>query len=208
MKKMTIRQFAIGCGCLFSSCFLGAAAAYAGDSELTVIFPVPTSSMNFPENIYCFDKTNFRGGLANATLDHAMVIPGSDQLKTGDVFVGFRLKSNPDVVLLKSSFPDHWSSYDGTGEPVAYQANISLLPVSLINIIKQPVDLRAYAGDGEVLVGYGLRTGPDATLKDSFQDMLANRRYSVIWHLDPQSHVQSLCLHVTGLHYDQTMATQ
>lgn len=188
MNKMTIQKYRIGRSILFLLYALGAPASYALD-------------MTFPDAYYCFDQFALRGNLANTTLDYTMVIPKEDQLKVGDVFVGFRLKSSPSVMWLES-YTDSWSLYDGNGEPVAYLPNSPLPPVLQINIIGQPTDLTAYSGDGEVLVGYGRRVGPDATMRDSFQDMVANQHYSVIWEVGPQSMGSTrLCLNVTGLSY-------
>lgn len=155
-----------------------------------------------PATEFCLDQLILRGSLAHTTLDYILVIPSEDQLKKGDVFVGFRRKSNPDVIWLKSSSSDNWSVYDGSGEPVAFQQSNQLPPLIQLNILQQPTDLTAYAFDGQIVVGYGRRNWSDATIKDSFQDMVTSKHYSVIWEvMEPKVFPTKLCLNATGLRY-------
>ncbi len=54
---------------------------------------------------------------------------------------------------------------------------------------------------GEFLVGYGLRRNAAATINDSFQDMVSNQRYSVVWAIGPppQQAYTIICLTTTQI---------
>lgn len=157
-------------------------------------------NMSFPDSPYCFDKLVVRGNPAHTTLDYVLVIPNEeDQQKVGDIFVGFRRKSNPDTLWLQGFF-DSWSLYDSSKDPVAVLSTSSLPPVLQLNIINIPVDLTAFLGDGEVLVGYGRRTNTSSGIKDSFDDMVASKHYSVVWVVSSQrAGSERLCLNATGI---------
>lgn len=173
------------------TCLFGCSLSYAAQD---VVFPTNTE--------FCLDQLVRRGSLSHTTLDYILVVPNEDQLKNGDVFVGFRRKSNPNVIWLKSSYPDNWSVYDGSGDPLAFQQATQLSPLSQLNILQQPTDLTAYSSDGQILVGYGRRTSSGATVKDSFQDMVTTQHYSVIWEvMEPMVFPTKLCLSTTGLRY-------
>lgn len=157
--------------------------------------------MEFPSAYYCFDQFVLRGGLTNTTLDYTIVIPPDDQLKVGDVFVAFRLKSNATKLWLRTASGE-WSIYDGSENPKAYLENTALPPILQLNILNQPTDLTDYSGDGELYVGYGRRLRTNASIEDSYQDMVESRHYYEIWTVGSQSEVsQRLCLNVTGLNY-------
>ncbi len=163
---------------------------------------------------YCVARSEWRGGLSQATFDHHLSIAGNDQFKNGDVFVGFRLRSRPDTLWL-SEGGGKWSVYDASKDPVAYYIQgtdlqpvlpssilplpTELQPVMRISIIPQPTNLTAFSGDGELLVGYGLRNNTAATVKDSFQDMVNNHRFSVVWSIGaPLEHLGPICLTITA----------
>jgi hypothetical protein len=160
---------------------------------------------------YCFAQSEWRGGMSQATFDHHLTVAGNDQFKDGDVFVGFRLKSRPDTLWL-SEGGGKWSVYDADTGPVAYYIEGGDLPASAIpqptvlqpvmrmSIIPQPMDLTEFSGDGELLVGYGLRNSATATVKDSFQDMVNNQRFSVAWVVGaPLETTGLICLTTTEM---------
>jgi hypothetical protein len=136
----------------------------------------------------CFSQSEAQGGLNQLTFDHYLILAAADQFKNGDVFVGFRLRSRLDLLWLSQS-GGIWSTYNA--DPVAYYSG-ELQPIMRTSIIPQPMDLTMFSGDGELLVGYGLRNSAAATVKDSFQDMVSNQRYRVVW-------VIGAALETTGL---------
>ncbi|MGZ5051966.1 MAG: hypothetical protein ACXWF8_04705 [Methylobacter sp.] len=157
-------------------CLLTIAVAHAGN--ITTVFTTPTE--------YCFEQTVLRGDLDKTTLDYNLIIDTNDQFKNGNVFVGFRRRSQPDALWLSNG--TSWSAYD-SGNPVDVYANSyltrygSLQPVMHLPIIYLPQDLTAFAGDGEIWVGYGLRNSATETVKDAYQDMINNQRYKMIWSI-------------------------
>jgi hypothetical protein len=167
-----------------------------------------TTTSTFAEPVqYCFNQIELRGELNQTTLDYHLVVAADDQFKNGDVFVGFRLKSKPNVLWL-AQFGGEWSAaaYDGSGDPAAYSTGLQLQPVMYLTIFRQPMDLTAFSRDGELLVGYGVRKNEAATVKDSFQDMVSNKRYSVIWEISPEPPQSGhICLTTTEMSFDDGM---
>ena len=50
---------------------------------------------------YCFPQTSVRSELGKfdkVILDHNLIVNEQDHFKSGDIFVGFRRKSQPDIV--------------------------------------------------------------------------------------------------------------
>jgi hypothetical protein len=160
---------------LVLACLLGASASLANSVE-------PTEPSE-----YCFEQSELRGGLTQTTFKYNLIFAAGDRNKNVDVFTGLRLKSRPDALWL-SNFRGVWSAYDANIDPIAYfqfpRLTSTVFPV---DIIPQPIDLSAFSGNGELLVGYGVRNGATTTTRDSFQDMINNQRYSVVWGHKPSS---------------------
>jgi hypothetical protein len=111
-----------------------------------------------------------------------LIIPSEDHFKTGDVFVGFRSSSQPDVLWLKDG--SQWRAYDDNEFPdMAFKGNIRLEPVIKVEVFHAPKDVTEYAGDGEIWVGSGVRQDETETKEDSFQDMINNRCYYRVWRV-------------------------
>lgn len=151
---------------------------------------------------YCFFETVLHGELTKTTLDHNLVIAENDRFKVGDVFVGFRLRSRPDELWLLTNYLA-WPKYDDSN-PIAFDpydvvSARGLQPVIPVPIIPLPLDLTAFSGDGEIWVGYGIRNNEAATVKDSFQDMLSNRRYSRVWAIGNGPVSDTICLTATQM---------
>lgn len=163
-------------------CLFGATV---GEAQTTTVFPAPVQ--------YCFPKGVLRGGLSQTTLDYNFVVPAGDQLKQGHIFVGFRMRSSGNVWLYGLGA---WAAYDSAA-PVPYYSG-ELPPILPLHIIPAPTNLTSFAGDGEVLVGYGL----GATTSSSIQDMISNQRYSTIWQLGTQPLYSNICLTTTQMTED------
>lgn len=149
--------------------YMGNTAAMLPDTELNKT-TVLSSPMRF-----CFYQYEGNDDLTKTTLSYKFLVAASDHYKEGDVFVGFRQRSVPGVLWLKNGC--NGVKYDGTLQTPSYK----LQPLISLNIIPQPTDVSAFYEDGEVLVGYGLRTKAGATATDSFQEMVDNDRFSIIW---------------------------
>lgn len=130
-------------------------------------------------------------------LTHYLLVPEQDRFKAGHVFVGFRLQNQPGklwlfngsswelketaIMLNFSSDNDALRNLeDYTGREVV----VPLQPVIPIRISNYPVDVSAFVGDGELLVGYGLSsTGDDNLGQEAFDEMMANNRFWRIWRV-------------------------
>lgn len=150
---------------------------------------ITASELDEPETL-CFDKTIARGDLSQRTFDYNFVVNEEDFGKRGLVFVGFRLRSNPDKVLLMHGYSEinsrGWTEYV-PGQLLPEGAGIWLSAVNQIDILHTPTNLSEFEDDGEILVGYGLRIYEDDSNEDIFQEMLLNERFSVVHRLGEQS---------------------
>lgn len=64
---------------------------------------------------------------------------------------------------------------------LAQHSSFDELPLVIpISVFVNPANVSAAAGDGEILVGYGLRSEGESP-DDSLDEMLLNKRYSVLW---------------------------
>ncbi len=150
---------------------------------------------------YCFSSSEGYAELTRATYTYYLTTAQADHYKDGDIFVGFRLRSQPTTVWLlgKSDIPNDvhsWRVYDAVS-PARYLSG-SLQPVTRMAILG-PTDISSLALDGEVWVGYGLRPQPGATVRDSFQEMLNSNRYSVVWVVGTESGWNHICLKATEM---------
>lgn len=133
---------------------------------------------------YCFEQTSQRGGLDRTILEHHLIVPPEDHFKPGEVFVGFRRKSEPDKLWLYGIWRD-WIDFDDNQYlyPKAFIPVSKLEPVIEVPIFLDPTDVTEFAGDGEIWVGYGLRKDETSTEEDAFQDMMSNHRYYRLWQI-------------------------
>ncbi|MBF6650177.1 hypothetical protein [Methylobacter sp. BlB1] len=158
-----------------TTCLLSAAISQA-DPKYTTVFSEPVE--------YCFEQTSLRGGLDRAILEHHLIVPPEDHFKLGEVFVGFRRKSEPDKLWLYGIF-GNW--IDSNDTQYIYSRSVysmrKLEPVIDVSIFLDPTDVTEFVGDGEIWVGYGLRKDESATEEDSFQDMMDNQRYYRLWQI-------------------------
>lgn len=99
--------------------------------------------------------------------------------------MGFRRKSQPDMIWLTDG--DEWvnANNDNT-TPKNYPVILpngdgTLQPVMPITLSREPIDVSAFVGDGEVWVGYGLKEA--GASEKSYVDMISNRRFSKIWDI-------------------------
>ncbi len=201
--KSFIRQLMLG-GMLTAVCLLKATVSQATSLPTLTVFETPTQ--------YCFDQSEWRGGLEHATFDYHLIFAEEDRSKSVDVFVGFRLRSRPEAIWL-SDFAGVWTMYDPNTDPAAYYRSSEIVATKITHVyaIQQPMDLTAVSGDGELLVGYGIRNNTAVTTKDSFQEMVSSQRYSVVWSIGPELLPPgwSICLTATEMRLsDGTVTTQ
>ncbi|WP_442499501.1 hypothetical protein [Methylobacter sp. sgz302048] len=178
-----------------TTCLLSAAISQA-EPKYTTVFSEPVE--------YCFEQTSLRGGLDRTILEHHLIVPPEDHFKLGDVFVGFRRKSEPDKLWLYGIF-GNW--IDSNDTQYIYSRSVysmqKLEPVIDASIFLDPTDVTEFVGDGEIWVGYGLRKGKTSTEEDSFQEMMDNQRYYRLWQIGGSIEKNStVCLTATQMEED------
>lgn len=135
---------------------------------------------------YCFPQTSVRSELGKfdkVILDHNLIVNEQDHFKSGDIFVGFRRKSQPDILWLLTNGTSWLNASDNSvTTSKAHSGYAKLQPVIPITLSHEPIDVSAYVGDGEVWVGYGLRSEGE-TWEKSYQEMINNRRFNKIWEI-------------------------
>jgi len=161
---------------------LGFAVAFPVTAQNTTVFSAPMQ--------YCFRQLEWSGDLSKVTLKYNLIVEPQHHFKEGDVFIGFRHLTRSGVGwdaiwLLGRRVSDiepltGWYNYVPNQEPPVFFRG-PLQPVIPATILSQPLDLTAWNNEGDLLVGYGLRTTSGATAADSFQEMLDNKRYHTAW---------------------------
>lgn len=135
---------------------------------------------------YCFPQTSVRSELGKfdkVILDHNLIVNEQDHFKSGYIFVGFRRKSQPDILWLLTNGTSWLNASDNSvTTSKAHSGYVKLQPVIPITLSHEPIDVSAYVGDGEVWVGYGLRAGGE-TWEKSYEEMISNRRFNKIWEI-------------------------
>lgn len=132
---------------------------------------------------YCFDQFSARGNYSNLIIDYNLLIDENSLYKAGDIFVGAGLKSDPLSLFLSNAFD--WEDYSQNMDmPTSYRRYLEFPQLVPISVFRDPQDLSAAIGDGEIWVGYGLRP-ENGTSKDSFEDMIEKKRYKLIWSSTP-----------------------
>ncbi|MEF3076727.1 hypothetical protein V2P20_17010 [Methylobacter sp. Wu1] len=179
-----------------STTSLLSAAISQADPKYTTVFSEPVE--------YCFEQTSLRGGLDRAILEHHLIVPPEDHFKLGEVFVGFRRKSEPDKLWLYGLFRDWIDSDDNQYlYPKAFIPVSKLEPVMEVPIFLDPIDVTEFVGDVEIWVGYGLRKDETSTEEDAFQDMMNNQRYYRLWQIGGSIEKNStVCLTTTQMEED------
>ena len=192
-------KFFIRSWTLFSvstTCLLSTAISQA-EPKYTTVFSEPME--------YCFEQTSLRGGLDRTILEHHLIVAPEDHFKAGEVFVGFRRKSEPDKLWLYSSW-GAWS--DSDDDQFLYSKSVysmqKLEPVINVSIFLDPTDVTEFVGDGEIWVGYGLRKDEiEAPDEVAFQDMMDNQRYYRLWQIGGSIEKNStICLTTTQMEED------
>jgi hypothetical protein len=142
----------------------------------------------------CFSQTSLRAEpnkFNSIMLDHYLIVSKEHHFKRGLVFVGFRLKSQPDALWLFDG--TNWvkrSDFDSLTAFIPNEYNRlptgQLQPVMPTFVSSYPIDVSSYVGDGELWVGYGL-SSETRTSQESFDEMMSNGRSRLIWEIgNPQ----------------------
>lgn len=164
------------------------------EAETSPPYYTKTTTYTQPDN-YCLSQGTWNGDLSHATLQYLLTVSPTDHNKYGDIFLGFRRKSIPDKLWLYgfSILPSgiatkaEWVPYDQGQVPVAYSIGQSLPATTMIHILENPTDITSFQDDGEVFAGYGLRNNESSTTpQDSFNEMLAQKRFTSIWQVKNQ----------------------
>jgi len=143
-----------------------------------------------PPGKICFPQTSLHAQFnefESVMFEHYLIVSKEHHFKTGNIFVGFRLKSQPGALWLYDGF--RWIKYDNTNNLPAYAFMTNphiqhgqLQPVTPTFISNYPIDVSAYVGDGELWVGYGLRSATGIA-QESFDEMISSNRFNLIWEI-------------------------
>lgn len=175
--KFKIQKFLLAVLFLLSMIQVQATA----QTEINTQFSKP-SKICFPQ-ISLYQKS---GSLDNVMFDYYLTIPQEDHFKAGHIFVGFRLKSQPEALWLYDGIV--WNKYDGTYPPLPFPPDTfdlyELQPVTRTSISIYPIDLSAYVSDGELWVGYGFRSPSSGiSAQEAFDEMISSKRFKLIWEV-------------------------
>lgn len=150
------------------------------------------------ENGYRLDKVMFT---------HYLIIPKEDHFKKGAVFVGFRLKSQPEKLWLYDGYEwkimndDEPQTFFGP-TTIGVQDIHTLQPITHTYISNFPIDVKAYADDGELMIGYGIMS-ESGTVRDAFYEMVqTGNRFKVLWQVGnnlPNTLLETVCLDISGM---------
>lgn len=165
--------------CLFAVLSSLMAAAMADLAETTESAGATT---------YCVPQTLVRGGYDNLMIDHNMIIPAADHSKRGDIYVGARLKSDPEALWLLSGIT--WRRIESAEDlsNAQYQGFNQLPLVVPVSVFYSPFDASALVGDVEIWIGYGLRSATGSAA-DSYHEMTSNERYELLWQALPPPYI-------------------
>ncbi|PXW91120.1 hypothetical protein C8R34_10129 [Nitrosomonas sp. Nm84] len=149
----------------------------------------------------CLPEVAVRGKTFNSVgLSHYLVVPPEDHSKTGDIFVGFRLKNQPNDIWLTDG-SSWWAATDENIFPQkAFKVFDKLPPFAYLEVFNNLVDVSAFVGIGEIWAGYGLRLGEGATWWDSFEEMMRNQRFKILWEIGPNLDLSESQLPLTPQH--------
>jgi hypothetical protein len=135
---------------------------------------------------YCFSQNS--GSVKDITkveITRHFFVDIKDIQKNGDVFLGFFSRKTGELWLYGGKNyplgPWGWSKVE-PNQPLAVYRSGKLEYITQVNS-GPPVNLSEYRDDAELYVGYGVREKSDATLADSFQNMMDNQRFSEIWRV-------------------------
>ncbi|WP_374563505.1 hypothetical protein, partial [Nitrosomonas sp.] len=121
MKRFLLQSALTGIGLLVAS------ATQAND-EINTKFTSP-GEICFPQSYLYAETNNFK----SVMLKHYLIVRKEDHYKTGDVFVGFRLKSQPDELWLYNGGVS-WIMHEN-GKVPKFFANSAQIPFAQL----QPV---------------------------------------------------------------------
>lgn len=141
---------------------------------------VTTSNYSAPAE-YCVMGQETSADAGKWTLRHILEIPTGHHFLVGDIFVSFSHPDFPGAIWFSSGEtfyalgfkPASWHSYAEQG-PVAYYSGM-LNPLIPVNVVSRPLDLSSLEG-GRITISYGLRENANATVADSYREMLGSEQ--------------------------------
>ncbi|MEY3121988.1 MAG: hypothetical protein RI993_813 [Pseudomonadota bacterium] len=204
MKNLLLRT-------LLSIVFIICSTLVQANSENKIQLSSP-GKLCFPQTMLYAEYNQFN----RVMLDHFLIVSEEHHFKDGFVYVGFRLKSEPDELWLFNGL--EWTNNSGSDYPVPFIASVrngfettELQPVIQTFISNYPVDISTHVDDGELWVGYGLiEEGADRSLSTispvAFDDMINHQRFNRVLEIGKQDNINGLvvdqiniCLTVTEL---------
>lgn len=180
--------------------------AFSTGTSLCLADIVETIESTEPTS-YCVAQTEVRGEYESLVINHNMIIPPVDHFKVGDIFVGARLKSQPDALWLLTGVA--WRKINNTVDlRNSHYKHFEQLPmVAPVSIFNNPIDLTGVVGDAQIWVGYGLRSVTESAV-ESFNEMTMSGRYELLWEALPSpykpasgvgSPYASICFEITAI---------
>lgn len=185
-------------------CILLMNISLAQATEVNTKFSAP-GKMCFPQTSLYTQLEEFK----SVMFEHYLIVSKGDHFKDGDVYVGFRLKSQPETLWLYDG--GNWIKNDSnnviasafdTRQGIQYGQLQPIIPTSISHY---PIDVSTYVGDGQLWVGYGLRSA-SGTLQESFDEMMSSGRFNLIWKVgEPLMSpgdlvdVSTICLSITEM---------
>ncbi len=170
--------------------------------------PTPPVILNYESSgpsDFCFEQGELKGELKATTIKYRLIIAPEHLKKPISIFVGFSRKSEPGKLWLLGGIlytPSYtWKLYDPAEMPQAF-AYFSGSPIVELDILPTPTDLTPFNRDGELWVGYGLRSSEYGELNlEAFQEMLSAKRYKKIWKViaDEPLGIGRVCINITWI---------
>lgn len=192
------------------------AIIYLSLCDLTLALDIPVIPIEFPPpteldytraspSSYCFAQGDLRGQLNATTIKYNLIIAPEHVKQPISMFVGFSRKSEPGKLWLLGGLPFEsgtWKLYHPAEKTInyPYPSLSQFPPIVGLYILREPTDLTRYDQDGELWVGYGLKSSAYGELnQEAFQEMLSANRYKKIWVVGQKSNISisSVCINIT-----------
>lgn len=188
--------------------FLAIADRHSASAQTVNLEAFPFGEIQLPEpQEYCIYSLKRQGSLSETTrIVYTFVPEKSGHIgQPVDFFVGFRRRSQPEQLWLlhtpRYAYEVEAVEYPPGTTPTPYHSYQSPFTLGRLNSLtifssSLPVDLTNLAtmgNEGEILAGYGLRADAASTAADSFQEMLDNSRFAVVWRAGSNDGISQIC---------------
>jgi hypothetical protein len=188
--------------------FLTIADRHSASAQTVNLEAFPFGEIQLPEpQEYCVYSLKRQGSLSETTrIVYTLVPEKSEHIgQAADFFVGFRRSSQPEQLWLlhtpRSADEVEALEYTPGTSPTpyhSYQSPFTLGRLNSLTIFSSALpanltELATRGNEGEILIGYGLHTDTASTTMDSFQEMLDNSRFVVVWRAGSNDGISQIC---------------